>query len=203
MATVKRYVWQFEDNSYAIHHSRFPAMVNYHYSYTYLAYNDVDELKAKMWKTKKGAERSLANGITKAEAEITRHQNSNSYYKTASNLKIVEGARDRLKGVVVVELDLDEEDATPKRIRFKEDSKCYDHSGISTKTKGSGRDYCRICGMILKDLPHFNVGSGWKYTLTVCPLCLLEQTAKATMLLDSMDQDLRKEMESERFIRKI
>jgi hypothetical protein len=205
MTKVKRYVWQFADGKYATHHSRFPAMVCYHYRYSLITHSDADELKAKMWKTRKGAERALASAITKAKDDITRHvANTSTFYQTAPNLKVVENACDRTKGVVIVELEFDEEDTKKARIRFRDDTKAYDHSGIKgNSTGGKGHTYCRICGMILKDLPYFDVGSGWKHSLTVCPLCILEQAGKAKQLLDGMDQSLRKEMEAERFLRKI
>jgi len=214
---IKLYVWQLSNGEYIKDHNRFPSIFGKWGRK--IEYTTTDKLSAKSYKTQKGSQRSLDKALLdykdKLAGQKTRYDDLCVNDPHAYRLNSVKDAirklklnLDVLKDCTVTEIEVDADAKKKPRIRFKNDNengyRSSDYSGFKGHEKGtSGNSYCRICGMILAGLPYFTIGSGWKKSLTVCPLCLLERANEANTMLDKMDQELRKEIENERFIKQL
>jgi len=209
-AKLKIYVWKTGGGEYFLKHSQFPA-IHARWGRGLIDYTTDDVLRAKDWKTQKGAERSLATLITKCEngiqslkANIVTEtaKNPSSYYLTRfkDNLKDSKQALRVYKDVTVVMEEIDADAKKKPRISFIDDTNAYGRNGFYSSEDGSNASYCRICGMRLGGLPYFTIGSGYKKQVRVCPSCILEKAQEAEMLLNKLDPDVRKELEAERFL---
>ena len=208
MSKKKYYLYKFSNDTYYNNYSKFPKL--YDNCWQKYEYETTDIVSAKSYKTKSGADRSLikfkdvsTDRIKALNAQLN-HPNTQPYYKNAikNNITREKELLVVLNDCTVVEVEIDEDAKKRPTIRFKKDGEGY--SGFNGYEKGaSGNSYCRICGMVLAGLPYFVVGSGWKNSLTVCPMCIIEQAQKAELLLGTMDKELRTEMEQERFLKRL
>ena len=199
---VKRYVWKHTGDSYFNTYSKFPSITgNWGRS---VEWETDDMLCAKSWKTLLGSERTLKANI-KQEQEFIKNStdrlndpNTSNYDKRRYTKNLDEATKQLavLKSVTVTEIEIDENAKKKSRITFAENS----YKGFHSNEKGKGNAYCRICGMRLRDLPYFTIGSNYRKSLNVCPSCILERAQEAEIMLSKLPDDLRKEIVAERFL---
>jgi len=66
-----------------------------------------------------------------------------------------------------------------------------------------GGMFCKCCGIEIKGVGAYKFGKKGSATAKVCLLCMSEKGAQATAELEAMDPELRKHIESERFLNKL
>ena len=197
----KLYVWKLGKEKYFANYSNFPSIIG---NWGRLVEWETEDLfRAKTWKTVKGAERILMTNIeyeefTLKNATDVYNLTTDSYQKSRSKQTMDRASKQLavLKQVTVTEVEIDSEAKAKPRIAFEEGS----YKGFSSNEKCVSNSYCRICGMKLRGLPYFTVGAGYRKSLNVCPCCILERAQDAELMLSKLPEDLRKELEAERFL---
>lgn len=155
-----------------------------------------DIIKAKHWKTKAGAERSLKNAITQQENLIAKDKGAifNKHYAKSRKRRLEE-----LKTIIVEELTVDVEDLKPN---YFSDRKHLYAKKLCDGSKTKRNSTCSCCGLILKDVPHIIVNL-YQSRARLCCFCIERINENIKPMTDKMDSTMKEDIQTEHFLRKL
>ena len=173
-----------------------------HSYYNGLIFNTVCNIEdAKHYKTKaapKAWVKRTIKGMTisRDQYEYNVQNDSSAYYAKRNNKSLIV-ANEIVKFVEaaeVIELDLDEPNFPnePYKLRWRSENH---KSHLSCNTVSHGRYACKACGLILKNIPYYELYTG--NANKICIVCLKMRTEAINAAYESLPENFRDAVETE------
>jgi hypothetical protein len=172
-----------------------------HSYYDGLAFNTVYSVdEAKHYKTKAAPKawikRTIKDMTPKRDQYDKNVKNGSGYFlrRNKQSLIVANKIVEFVNAATVVELDLDEPNFPDKPYKLRWRSE--DHkSHLSCNTVTHGRYACKACGLILKNIPYYELYTG--NANKICIVCLKMRTEAIDAAYQALPEDFREAVETE------